>query len=259
LPAALPHGLVQACRLWRPVTASLPLTTVIRISRARSLRRKASPSPISSWTPPRFPPVSTWCRGAASTSSLLWTRSGVRIAAMLFTVTGLPQGVTATVDPNPVTPGANPVTVTVTLTGLGLAFQMQNRARNRAPLLRALLVPLIGLRLRARRTFWRALFLAPGRRPCGARDHARAQRLFRHGVLQPAARDLHSNCHRYKRRSAAREHNPPDRGVTRMRIQCAVALGTAFHPDRRAGPRDDRPSHRANGVVGIPSGSKAPC
>lgn len=76
-----------------------------------------------------------------------------------LTVTGLPNGVSAKVNPSSVTPGANSATVNVTLTDTNLALGTQDRKRGAMPLILALLLPLIGLRLRAPGWFWRVISL----------------------------------------------------------------------------------------------------
>ncbi len=79
-----------------------------------------------------------------------------------FTMTGLPPGVTATSNPPSVIPGNNPTTVTVTLSAIGLAQAEEPRgtAGSAAPLLFALVLPLLGLgrvRRRIREGGWRML------------------------------------------------------------------------------------------------------
>ena len=70
-----------------------------------------------------------------------------------FAIAGLPAGVTASFSPNPVTPGASPVTVTLTIIAAPLLAKAESNLplRNREPLLLALLVPLLGLRRIRRR------------------------------------------------------------------------------------------------------------
>ena len=72
---------------------------------------------------------------------------------VFFSIAGLPAGVTANFNPNPVTPGASPVTVTLTITAAPILAKAESKppSRNREPLLLTLLLPLLGLRRIRRR------------------------------------------------------------------------------------------------------------
>jgi hypothetical protein len=78
-----------------------------------------------------------------------------------FAISGLPADVTANFNPNPVTPGSSPVPITLTLTEAPLAAQESpgQRFGPAAPMMLALLLPLLGVKRyrRLRRSGWLAL------------------------------------------------------------------------------------------------------
>lgn len=82
---------------------------------------------------------------------------------VVFTVTGLPSGVTAKINPETVTPGSSPVTVTITITaGMQARQTMPKNPWGEMPSFAlALVIPLLGLsfgwRRRLGRTGWMAI------------------------------------------------------------------------------------------------------
>jgi hypothetical protein len=95
--------------------------------------------------------------GQSSTFTMTVTPyGGAYNGTVAFSATGAPPGATVTFNPTSVTPGSSPVTVDVTITAPTPSAQARLAARPRkgAPLLLALLLPLLGLR-KVRRRLWR--------------------------------------------------------------------------------------------------------